>query len=147
MLLLKKYFKWILLLSFVLIIAAGCAKDEDSPTENTTATFVGTWKLTTITATINGQQISLTPEMAGTQMTIVSKTDNTFSMTTVTSSGTTTNTGNWSISGQNLTLKYSDGTSATFAYTLSGKTFSIKDYAYTDPTLGNLKVSLDFTKQ
>jgi hypothetical protein len=143
---LRKYFGVILLLSAISIFLGGCKKD-DNPVEDNTATFVGTWKLTNLTATISGVPVSMTPTQAGYQMTIVSKSDNTFTMTTITSAGTTTNTGTWSISGTNLTLKYSDGTSSVFAFTLSGTTLTIKDYAYTHETFGNIKVNLDFAKQ
>jgi len=125
---------------------SACSKDDSSPTE-ASSTFVGTWKLSKLSASISGAPIEMTPDQAGTQMTIVAKSDNTFSMTTIDAAGTRTNTGTWSTTGSQLSLKYSDGTSAAFEYSLSGAVMKIKNYPYTHPTFGNLLLTLDFTKQ
>ncbi len=143
----RKYLNAFLFLS-LLIFASGCKKDDSNPVEdNAPATFVGTWKLTSLSATVSGQPLTLTPDQAGTQMTIVSKQDYTFTMTTIDASGTKVNTGTWSVTGTNLNLKYSDNTSATYAFTVTGTTLSIKDYPYTHPLFGALLIKLDFTKQ
>lgn len=138
-----------LVLLFLLLVAAtvGCKKDDSNPTENSNSTFVGTWQLTKLSATVGTTPIEMTPEQAGTQMTIVANQDNSFTMTTTDGTGTKTNTGTWTTTSTQLTLKYSDGTSATFDYTLSGSTFTIKNYPYTHPTFGNLLINLSFTKQ
>lgn len=137
-------------MALIILIVLGlsaCSKDDDSnPTENNSS-FVGTWKLTKLSATIGGAPIEMTPEMAGTQMTIIAKSDNTFSMTTTDGSGTRTSTGTWNTAGNQLSLKFSDGTSATYEYSLSGTVMKIKNYPYTHPTFGNLSLTLDFTKQ
>ena len=138
--------KLILLFLLLVIAAVGCKKD-DNPTESTNSPFVGTWTLTKLSATIGTTPVEMTPEQAGTQMTIVAKDDNSFSMTTVDAAGSRTTTGTWTKTDTQLTLKYSDGTSATFDYTLSGSTFTIKNYPYTHPTFGNLLINLSFTKQ
>lgn len=143
----KIFFKVLFVACMFLVLFAGCKKDDSNPVDSAPPTFVGTWKLTMLSATISGQPISMTPELAGIQMTIVSKSDYTFSMVTVDASGSKTLTGTWSVSGDNLTLKYSDGSSATFVYSVTGTTLSIKDYPYTHPTFGALLIKLDFTKQ
>ncbi|MDP3583090.1 MAG: lipocalin family protein [Ignavibacteria bacterium] len=138
--------KLVLLFLLLVIAAVGCKKD-DNPTESSNSPFVGTWKLTKLSAMIGTTPIEMTPEQAGTQMTIIAKDDNSFSMTTVDGTGSKTNTGTWTKTDTQLTLKYSDGTSATFDYTLSGSTFTIKNYPYTHETFGNLLLNLSFTKQ
>ncbi len=138
--------KLVLLFLLLVIATVGCKKD-DNPTESSNSTFVATWKLTKLSATISGTPMEMTPEQAGTQMTIVANQDNTFTMTTTDGTGTKTNTGTWSTTGTQLTLKYSDGTSATYDYTLSGSTLTIKNYPYTHETFGNLLLNLQFTKQ
>ncbi|MEW6652681.1 MAG: lipocalin family protein [Bacteroidota bacterium] len=125
---------------------SACSKDDSNPAESN-STFVGTWKLTKLSALIGGAPLEMTPELAGTQMTITAKADNTFSMTTTDGAGTRTSTGTWSISGSQLTLKFSDGTSASYEYSLSGSLLKIKNYPYTHPTFGSLSITLDFTKQ
>ncbi|KAF0151596.1 MAG: hypothetical protein FD143_1729 [Ignavibacteria bacterium] len=138
--------KMIAITVLMLLGLSACSKDDSNPTENN-STFVGTWKLTKLSALIGGTPMELTPELAGTQMTIVAKADNTFSMTTTDGAGTRTSTGTWSISGSQLTLKFSDGTSATYEYSISGSLLKIKNYPYTHPTFGSLSITLDFTKQ
>jgi hypothetical protein len=143
----RRCFEMMLLFCFVLILATGCKKDDSNPTESNSTAFVGTWKLTLISTTYSGQPITMSPSDAGIQMTIVNKSDATFTMTTTDSNGATTYTGTYIKTDTNLTLKYSDNTSSTFAYTLSGNTLSIKDYPYTHPLFGALLLKLDFTKQ
>lgn len=139
--------KFVLLFLLLVAAFAGCKKDDSNPTENTNSTFVGTWKLTKLSTTVSGTPIDMTPEMAGTQMTIVANQDNSFTMTTTDGTGTKTNTGTWTTTSTQLTLKFSDGTSSTYDYTLSGTTLKIKKYPYTHETFGNLLLTLDFTKQ
>ena len=137
--------KLVLLFLLLVIAAVGCKKDN--PTESSNSPFIGTWKLTKLSAMMGTTPIEMTPEQAGTQMTIVANQDNSFSMTTVDGTGSRTSTGTWTKTDTQLTLKYSDGTSATFDYTLSGSTFTIKNYPYTHETFGNLLLNLSFTKQ
>lgn len=143
----SKIFK-LLLVSFVIILlATACKKDDSNPTESSSnpSEFVGTWKLTKITVTISGINNDLTPEQAGTQMTIIANNDASFKMTTITSDGTTTSEGTWQIANGKLILKYADNTSETYDYTLSGNKFSIKTSV---EALGQtLPAVLEFTKQ
>ena len=147
---LRKYFKIILLFSSVIIIVSGCKKGDSNPVgNNTPLEFAGTWKLTQVSTILSGQTVTMTPEIAGTQMTIISRQDGTFSMNSFdpTTGSPIVSTGTWSINGNNLTLKYSDNTSVTLGFTLSANSLSIKDYPYTHPLYGPLLVTLIFTKQ
>ncbi len=130
----------------VIVIAIGCKKD-DNPTESTDnpSQFAGTWKMTKVTVTYSGSNIELTPEQAETQMTIVAGSDGSYQMTTVTTSGTTVQTGTWKINGTKMELKYSDGTSQSLDFTLNGNKCTIKT---TVNALGTtLPATLEFTKQ
>ena len=143
---LLKLSKLVALFLVLIVIAAGCKKD-DNPTESTDnpSQFAGTWKMTKVTVTYSGSNIELTPEQAETQMTIVAGSDGSYKMTTVTTSGTTVQTGTWKINGTKMELKYSDGTSQSLDFTLNGNKCTIKT---TVNALGTtLPATLEFTKQ
>ncbi|MDF1611305.1 MAG: lipocalin family protein [Stygiobacter sp.] len=147
---------WIIkfLISYLIItlFLAGCKK-ENSPTEPSLnpSEFVGTWKLTKVTVTLSGNNVELTPEQAETQMTIVAKSDGSFIMTTIKKDSTTGEnvttvlTGTWKIANGKIELKYSDGTSESLEFTLTGNKCTIKT---TVQALGTtLPAVLEFTKQ
>ena len=141
-----KYSKILLMISLIIIGLNACGKDDGNPTE-VNATFVGNWKLTKLSSVISGTPIEMTPELAGTQMSISALADGSFSMTTTDAAGTRTSTGTWGTANNKLTLKFSDGTSATYDYSFSGNVMTIKGYPYSHPTFGNITLTLDFTKQ
>ncbi|MCX7875266.1 MAG: lipocalin family protein [Melioribacteraceae bacterium] len=150
----KKYFMLKIFFVYIIIslVFISCKK-ENSPTEpslNPTE-FVGTWKLTKVTVTLSGNNVDLTPEQAETQMTIVAKADGSFTMTTIKKDSTTGNNvttvsnGTWKIQSGKIELKYTDGTSEVFDFTLTGNKCTIKT---TVQALGaTLPAILEFTKQ
>lgn len=149
---LKSNISFVVVLILISSFFFGCKKSS-SPTEPTTnpSEFVGTWKLSKVTVTLSGNNVDMTPEQAGTQMTIVAKADGTFTMTTVKTdsttgqSETTVQTGNWKIANGKIELKYSDGTVDNLDFTLTGNKCTIKT---TVQALGaTLPAVLEFTKQ
>jgi hypothetical protein len=144
--------RFIVSLFLLSIVFVGCKKDSN-PTEPSTNPneFVGTWKLSKVTVTLSGNNVDMTPEQAGTQMTIVAKADGTFTMTTIKTdsttgqSETTVQTGTWKIANGKIELKYSDGTIDNLDFTLTGNKCTIKT---TVQALGTtLPAILEFTKQ
>lgn len=128
--------------------ASGVGQWSQSFEFTTTASpLVATWKLTKVTVNLGGINLDLTPEQAGTQMTIICKNDRTFEVTMINSSGTTVDNGTWSATDKQITLNYQSGNSETLSYTLNGNKLIIKDKLVPGPNNTTIPATLEFTKQ
>ncbi len=150
MLLLKRLLRLFLLPALIISVAYGCK--SDSPTEPKND-LVGTWKLTKIYANISGLNVVMTPEQAketfGIQIsvTIVAKSDATYEATVVRDGVSTIDKGTWSTSGNQFTLKSSDGTSVSREYSLNGNILTIKRWEIEVATIGKVIADFEMTKQ
>jgi hypothetical protein len=139
---------YILLLSAILIIPAGCNKNEDNPaSSDSPVSMVGTWMLTKISIQVNGAAINLTPEQAGTQMTILAKNDGTYQATIIDKTSTTQQSGTWSINGSRITFNLSDGTVQTMDYSIHGNILTVQQSIYIAMLGQNSPATLEYTKQ
>ena len=132
----------LLLISICILVVNSCKEDNPVSPEDQ---LVGTWVLTKLTVTRQGQTIVQTPAEAGVQITLILRSNKTFQMTQTDQSGTMTETGTWSSTDKEITAKSSDGSTEVIPYILAGNKLSL--------TLqieeGGIKfpVILEFTKQ
>lgn len=106
-----------LLLAFsIAVFLISCDSDSTGPNSNG---LVGTWEFQQFIVTVNGQEISLTPEMLEMEVTITLNSDGTLSAITREGSETRNESGTWSTEGNNLTLIIGDET-ISGQYTLEG---------------------------
>jgi hypothetical protein len=139
---------YIFLIFVFLIILAGCNKNDDSPTSSDSpASLSGTWMLTKISIQLNGAAINLTPEQAGTQMSILAKNDGTYNATIIDQTGTTQQSGTWSINGSRLTFNISDGTVQTMDYAIHGNVLTVQQSVYVAMLGQSSPATLEYTKQ
>jgi hypothetical protein len=134
----------ILFFSLFLGLLISCSDDDNSSTEPEAGSYdpalVGTWQLTRILS-----PIVTTPEIIGLSLTAVFEDDGTITFTTIDSEGPAVDTGTWSTSGGNLTIKLEGEDAATSPYSIDGNTASISAYPIEyegTPILA----SLEFTK-
>ncbi|MBL1213931.1 MAG: lipocalin family protein [Ignavibacteriae bacterium] len=117
-----------LLAASLLLLTIGCNKD-DNPVGGTESKLTGSWKLTE--ATINPGTDSARVfnqtllQLAGVSMLLDVKENGTYTFTTSDSSGQSTETGTWSVSGSNITITPDGDTGETLPFNLDGNTLTL----------------------
>ncbi len=131
-----------LLLSALMFLSAGCNKDdENNPTGGNVIAggLTGTWSLTEVTinpGTDSAQVLNqLALQLAGVSMVLVVNEGGTYSITTTDSTGPSTETGTWSVSGNTITITPTGDTGEAIPYSLDGNTLTL--------TLGELEFGED----
>jgi len=134
----------LLLISICILVVNSCKEDNPVSPEDQ---LVGTWVLTKLTMTRQGQTIVQTPAEAGVQVTLILSSNKTFQMTKTDQSGTTTDTGTWSSTDKEITVKSSDGTTEVVPYILAGNKLSVTVQIAIEE--GGIKspVIMEFTRQ
>ena len=91
----------ILLLQFT-----NCTSDDGNPLSSDESALVGTWDLTSVDITYQGETVTETPENIGVVMVAIFEADHSWDLTqTITSTETDYNShGSWSLSGSSLIL-------------------------------------------
>ena len=132
----------LLLISICILVVNSCKDDNPVSPEDQ---LVGTWVLTKLTMTSQGQTIVQTPAEAGVQITLILRSNKTYQMTQTDASGTETDTGTWSSTDKEISVKSSDGTTEVVPYILAGNKLSLT----VQIEEGGIKfpVILEFTKQ
>ena len=123
----------------------GCKKDDNplAPGDE----LIGTWVLTKLTMTTPQGKVDMTPQEAQFEMTVVIRSDRTYTSTTVDQSVTETDNGTWSVSGDKITVKHQNQTTEVMTYRISGNKLYF-DQTTTDSTSGEeMLITLEFTKQ
>ena len=115
---LLQYVKTIFILLLSILISFSCSDDDSNPTENSSRDerLIGKWSLTKVT--IPALSMELTPEQAEFMIIIDVKDDGKFSMTTTDSTGTLTESGDWSTSNSTINVSYEDGSNDELPYTV-----------------------------
>lgn len=139
-----KTFQIFLVLAALVFAASSCGKD-DNPASSDGSELVGKWKLTKITLTTIGN-LELSPNDIGIAVTFDLKSDRTFAATVTDSSGTTVETGTWSVANGKITMKSSDGTSEELPYSISGNKLFVDSVIELD-NFGEVPGRMEFTKQ
>ena len=134
-------------LGFLFLISIeGCKSDEDdSPTDPTSTSLVGTWVLTKITIVNGASSIILTPAQAQIESTIIAKADGTYTSTLILSGVTTTESGTYTSTENKITFIRQGGTITTTDFTLSGNKLVVVQTIETQ--FGETPADLEFTKQ
>lgn len=132
------------LLAALVFALSSCGKD-DNPTSSDGSELVGKWKLTKITLTTVGN-LELSPNDIGIAVTFDLKSDRTFAATVTDSSGTSVETGTWSVASGKITMKSSDGTSEELPYSTSGNKLFVDSIIELD-NFGEVPGRMEFTKQ
>ena len=113
------YVKIMIVLFLTISLFYSCDDDDSNPTENNNQdNLIGEWTL--VKVAIPSMSMELTPEQAGFMINGELKNDGTFSMTTTDSTGSITETGDWSTSNSTLIMSYEDGRNDQLEYTVSG---------------------------
>jgi len=119
----------VLLISIIVIsLFMSCKNKTTDPTEPSGSSgLVGTWKLTKLSVVTSTGSTTLTEaQLALLNFSIIFelKSDNTYVMTEVDEGSTTSETGSWQATDKTLTVTSGDITQ-TFNYTLSGNKLSV----------------------
>jgi lipocalin-like protein len=121
-----------LLLSALMFLSVGCNKDdENNPTGGnvTAGGLTGTWSLSEATinpGTDSAQVFNQTLlQLAGVSMVLVVNEGGTYSITTADSTGPSTETGTWSVSGNNITITPTGDTGETLPFSLDGNSLTL----------------------
>lgn len=135
----------ILFFSLFLGLLVSCSDDDDNSSTEPEAggydqALVGTWQLTQILS-----PIVATPAAIGLSLTAVFEEDGTITFTTIDAEGTAVDTGTWSTSGGNLTIKLEGEDAATSPYSVDGNFASISAYPI-EYQGTSILASLEFTK-
>lgn len=139
-----KTLKIFLVLIALVVAVSSCGKD-DNPTSSDGSELVGKWTLTKITLTSVGN-LELSPKDIGLAVTFDLKSDRSFAATVVDSSGTSVETGTWSVANGKITMKSSDGTSEELPYSVSGNKLFVDSVVELD-NFGEVPARMEFTKQ
>jgi len=135
-----------LLIVFLSSIAFNSCKKDDNPLASGDE-LIGTWVLTKLTTTTPQGKVERTPQEAQFEMTIVIRSDRTYTSTTVDHSVIDTDNGTWSVSGDKITVKHEDQTTEVMTYRISGNKLYI-DRTVTDSSSGEeMPLTLEYTKQ
>ena len=128
------------------LISFGCESD-DSSTTPAESDLVGTWVLTEVIETFNGETETMTPEEANMNITIILNSDNCCTGTVQDDDGAWNLTGTWSATENMLSINWQGDDAEPVPYTLSGNTLTITT-SYEDPDFGvTVQQQLVFTKR
>lgn len=130
------------MISICILVVNSCKEDNLVSPEDQ---LVGTWVLTKLTVTRQGQTIVQTPAEAGVQITLILRSDKTYQMTQTDPSGTVTETGTWSSTDKEISAKSSDGKIEVIPYILAGNKLSLT--VQVEEGGIKLPIILEFTKQ
>lgn len=127
-------------------IPSGCSEDEEesNPLSARESAIVGTWILTKVTVTDLSGTYELTPQQANMSMTLVARSDKTFSMNSTMNGETENASGTWNLNGDFIVLA-SEGETELIPYTIEGNKFTITTYQQQGDIL--ISAVLEFTKQ
>lgn len=145
-------YKAILVFFLVLISMAlysGCKKSDSNPTSPVTQTspIVGKWALSGVTVTNqDGSKTTYTPQQLGLSIIMEFRNDNTATITTIDSTGTTTENGTYTYSNGVLNLTDTNGQKQTINVTISGNKVTTQQQL-TDANGNPFNAQLEFTKQ
>ncbi|HEX2865913.1 MAG TPA: lipocalin family protein [Ignavibacteriales bacterium] len=145
-------YKAILVFFLVLISVAlysGCKKSDSNPTSPVAqaSPIVGKWALSGVTVTNqDGSKLTLTPQQMGLSITMEFRNDNTATITTIDSTGTTTENGSYTYSNGVLDLTDTNGQKQTINVTISGNKITTEQQL-TDDNGNPFNAQLEFTKQ
>lgn len=109
----------LLILPIFLFSLTHCSSDENNPVNNNDEVLFGTWDLTGIDQTLQGETIQFTPEEMNLTIVIVFESNHSFSITqTIISTGTEFyDQGTWNLLGNNLVLNSNgDAPTTTLSY-------------------------------
>ena len=126
MLKLKSITSVIICVAFVAFFAVNCDKSPTKPVEER---IVGSWELTKLIVTSSEGSMTLNLselQLSGFSVTLNLTNDYTYTWTQTDAGETTVETGTWSVSGKSLTTVSSDGETTTFQFTLSGNKLTLK---------------------
>ena len=145
----KAYFMFFVVMLLTLSVYSGCKKSDSNPASPVApaSPIVGKWGLSSVTVTnSDSSKTTYTPQQMGLSITMQFNSDNTASITTADSSGTTTDTGTYTYSNGVLNLTDTAGAKTTLNITLSGNKFTTAQTLADDK--GNpIHALLEFTKQ
>lgn len=139
----KKIFL-LLVISICILVVNSCKEDNPVSPEDQ---LVGTWVLTKLTMTSQGQTIVQTPAEAGVQVTLIIRSNKTYQMTQTDQSGTVTETGTWSATDKEISAKSSDGKIEVIPYILAGNKLSLTVQIAIETGGNKFPVIMEFTKQ
>ncbi|MCU7495038.1 MAG: hypothetical protein HF314_03805 [Ignavibacteria bacterium] len=137
---------------FVLSMAlySGCKKDDSNPAAAPVTPanpIVGKWVLSSVSVkNTDGTTSSYKPQDLGLSITMEFRNDNTATITTIDSTGTTTESGTYTYNNGVLNLTNTNGEKTTVDIAMSGNKFTTEQTLADDQ--GNpFKATLEFTKQ
>lgn len=131
-----------------LIVYSGCKKSDSSTNPvNPVSQIAGKWVLTKVTVkNPDNSTTSYTPAQAGVFITMEFRNDNTATITTSDSTGTTTESGTYTYSSGQLHLTNTSGEMTTIDIALIGNKFTTTQ-TLTDDNGNPVAATLEFTKQ
>lgn len=145
----KKLFNQLIaagLILMFLFISFGCSDDEEesNPLSSRESAIVGTWVLTKVTVTDLSGPHEYTPQQANMSMTLVARSDKTFSVNSTMNGETDNYAGSWNLNGDFIVLA-SEGDTELIPYTIVANKFTITTYQQQGDILNS--TILEFTKQ
>jgi len=139
----KKIFSFVILLC-LLISLSGC-KNDSNPS-STGSELVGTWVLTKLTTTTPQGTQEMTPDQANFHMTLIIRSDGTYTSNLVDQTGPSVDNGTWAIVTGKINVKHQDGSTETAAYTVAGSKLTLNSTTK-GPNGESTPIIMEFTKQ
>lgn len=122
--------KLILMLFLTVAVFSGCS-DDDNPASAGSDSLIGVWKATTSTISYGSESspdsVDSFPFTAGTiEFTLTLKDDNTWTAVFVFLGESESSSGTWSVSGTTITVNEPGEETDTFEYSISGNNLTLK---------------------
>lgn len=145
----RNAFMFSLFVLLTLVFYSGCKKSDSNPASPITSSnpIVGKWLLSNVTVTnANGSKTSFTPQQLGLSITMEFRNDNTATITTIDSTGTTTENGTYTYSTGVINLTNTNGEKTSVNITMTGNKFTTAQ-TLSDPNGNPIDALLEFIKQ